>query len=256
MPASGEQMVVYDFIYTNTTKIHSFYAQIFHGLLTSSSKTVKTSTGDEKAKGVGYSKTHASSKSSSVESEQLTMTVDPNEIITIDTLSTLAENAKDIHTASNGDIVKIKADMFLMDKPIFDLMMPNIAHFMMLNAPKSEHKEIKKIATLLKKMFESIRFDPIVFASMEESVAVGNIKEEYLSESITSFHLKHGKSGLSEVYMIGIKEEGAVSINHSDEGLINGAMEFSDIVKNMIIPDGAYTFTPLAIYREITLDNE
>ena len=249
-------MVVYDFIYTNTPKIHSFYAQIFQGLITGSTKTASTSTGDEREKGVGYSKTYASSKSISSEEERITMVVDPNDIITIDTLSTLSSSAKDIHDASSGDIVKIKADMFLMDKPLFDLMMPNIAHFMMIDAPKKEHKEIKKIATLLRKMFESIRFDPIVFASMENGVAVGNIKEAYLSESITSFHLKHGKNGLSEVYMIGIKEEGAISINHSDEGLINGAMEFSDVVKNMIVPNDAYTFTPIAIYREITLDDK
>ena len=37
-------MVVYDFIYTNKIKIHSFYAQLFQGLLTQATKTVTVST--------------------------------------------------------------------------------------------------------------------------------------------------------------------------------------------------------------------
>lgn len=246
-------MVVYDFVYINRPKIESLYAQIFSGLLTKTTNTTSNTTKDDSAKGVGYSKTYGEKKTSSSVTDRLNSEIDPHEIITIDTLSTLSSSAKPIEEARNGDIIKINADMFLMDKALFDIMMPNLSSFMMMDAPKSEHKHIKQMANTIRKFFESIRFDPTVFASMENGVAIGNIKEDYLFESITSFHLKHGKDGLSNVYIIGIKEEGVMSFHESEESLINGAMEISEIIKNLIVPEGAYVFTPIAIYREIEL---
>jgi hypothetical protein len=249
-------MVVYDFLYTNTPKITSFYAQIFEGLLTKNSRMTSTESQEAKAKGVGYSKTYGESRSFSAVREQMVEEVDPREIVIIDTLATLSRSAKEISEARNGELVTIRGDMFLMDKALFDLMMPNIGDFMMMDAPKNRHKEIKKMAALMRKLFESIRFDPIVFTSMAKGVAVGNIREEFLSESITSFQLKHGKDGVSDVTILGIKEEGSMEISTPDEGLINGAMDLSDVIKNLIIPEEAVLFTPLAIYREIPLYDE
>lgn len=247
-------MVLYNFLYKNSAILSSFYAQMFGGLRLKDTNIDTISTQEENKLSGGYSSTYKTSSTVSTEQQSKNQEIDPQEIVMIDTLSILSKNAKSIEDAKNGEIVKIPATIFLLDKALFDLMLPNIADFMILDAPKNQHKQIRQTANLIKKLFSSIRFDPLVFIHSAQDITVGTIKENFLQESIASFHIKHGSKGLDDVYVIGIKEESLGTLYMEDTQ--KSAADFTDVVKEMIIPHGSYTITPIAIYREIPIKEE
>jgi len=247
-------MVLYDFIYKNKEVIESFYAQMFDGLLMKDNIVKEIGSDEDKSKSVGYSSSSLKNSSSSHEKEAVNREKKPHDAVTIDTLSILSKNAKDIKSATNGEIVKIPATVFFLDKALFDTLLPNLFEMMSVGLNNKEKKEAKKFFNLINTIFKSIRFDPLCFMYGSDFITIGTIKEELLQEPISSYHLKHGRSGLSDVFIIGIKEENTNFLEPKSD-LQGGALEIVEGIKNSILPNDAYVVAPIAIYREIEIND-
>ena len=78
---------------------------------------------------------------------------------------------------------------------------------------------------------------------------VGNLKENFIRENITSLLLKHMGQGIPSCYLLGIKEEIAPSslpaeLEEIVKSYIGGLIEF-------LIPQEAVWVTPVAIFRKV-----
>ena len=237
----------YDFIYKNINMINSFYAQKFEGLIKNINKKDQISKEQLNEKSLGYSNSYSKSNLKEGYIQEQNLEVDPQEIITIDILSELMSQAKDITTAKNNEIIHINGNVFFMNKAIFDTFLPNMIDIMSSMLPKQE----KKFFNLMKQMLNSIHFEPVVYIKFEDKVAVGTIKEEFLSESILSYFIKHGKSGLIDIDIIAIKEDNTNQPIFNLNDFQQGALEIANMMQEFLLPESAYTITPIAIYRKI-----
>jgi hypothetical protein len=239
--------VYYDFIYKNKNIINSFYAQKFEGLIKNINKKDQISKEQLDEKSLGYSNSYTKSNLKQAYNQEQNLEIDPQEIITIDILSELMSDAKEISTAQNNEIVHIQGNAFFMNKAIFDTFLPNLIDILSSMVSKQD----KKAFNLMKKMLNSIDFEPVAYIKFENNIAIGTIKEEFLAESILSYFIKHGKNGLADINVIAIKEDNSNQSAFKLNDFQQGALEIANMIQQILVPSDAVTITPIAIYRKI-----
>lgn len=237
----------YDFIYKNKNIINSFYAQKFEGLIKNINKKDQISKEQLDEKSLGYSNSYTKSNLKQAYNQEQNLEIDPQEIITIDILSELMSDAKEISTAQNNEIVHIQGNAFFMNKAIFDTFLPNLIDILSSMVSKQD----KKAFNLMKKMLNSIDFEPVAYIKFENNIAIGTIKEEFLAESILSYFIKHGKNGLADINVIAIKEDNSNQSAFKLNDFQQGALEIANMIQQILVPSDAFTITPIAIYRKI-----
>jgi hypothetical protein len=247
---------LFDFIYRDTSRISSLYAQIFSGRLTSLERTL--SQGEKSTKqgevgiaplakgGIALEKTDDSS---------LKSTIDPHDQITIDVLSYLVEN-NFVHTeaenATHGSIVRVIGRLFLLDRFILTLADVAFDHFIKQQRTQAKGaydlNALKLVKALLPKLQLPSHF---LLRAKDDRSFSGTIKDSGLEEPISAFYFKHGAGGLDSIYVVGIIEVSGEEVPISGQSLMAAGYQAAKAMSNLVLPEDSTRLLPLAIFRKI-----
>lgn len=256
--AEEQAVSLYDFLYKDLSKISSYYAQVFSGHLT---KIEKTSSSDESlekntggdVKVLKYEQTHKENIS-----EQTKNVFDPHDLTTTDVLTFLMENGfvrKNPSHAGNGELVLIEGSLLLMDKMILELSVSGIESMLAFagQGQKSQDiKNLKSFTTVMKNFIQKMPIDATYLLKSDGLYFSGTIKEQYMDDPVSSYYLKYGSKGITDVFLIGIKNFSDETFEVEENSLFGYGQKNIDAIQNLIIPQNAISITPIAIFRKVT----
>lgn len=249
---------LYDFLYRDTGRFTSYYSQIFEGRLTSLEETdTDRQTRDRKLGGdlqivsgaVGTAEETASSSR---------RTIDPADLIPSDVLSSLQDGAfirTDIADAPHGSIIHAKGAIVFADRHILEM---SAVVFQTLIAAEKQKPKNKQDSEALNNygMIEGLLLKiplPSAFILQTSDVQIaGTLKDEGMVEPISTYYFRHGSHGLSDVYMIGIKEVPTEAVTLPETAFLTAAQQTAEALTTFLIPADAIRVTPLAFYRKLT----
>jgi hypothetical protein len=184
--------------------------------------------------------------------------IDPHDIITIDVLSYLNENGyiqADIHTAPHGTMLLAKGTILFIDRSMVEVaaLTMDVVIQQQMRIPKAKRDENSIQGARIIKDFVAKLSIPSAFLLQTEtgSQIVGTIKDTGMEEPISSYYFKHGTAGLTDVYVIGVKELASSSFTLPSTQLIGAGQQAAQALSNMLFPAEAIRLTPLALFRRI-----
>jgi hypothetical protein len=250
---------LFDFIYRDTSRISSLYAQIFSGRLTSLERTL--SEGEKSTRYGDAGVPQVAKIGSSLErtdGSSLKSTIDPHDQIILDVLSYLISNnfvQTEAKNAGHGSIVRVVGRLFLLDRFILTLADAALDHF--IKQQKSQSKQakgeyeldtLKLVKALLPKLDLPSHF---LLRAEDERNYSGTIKDSGLEEPISAFYFKHGAGGLDSIYIIGIVEVSGEEVPISGQSLMAAGYQAAKAMSNLVLPEESTRLLPLAIFRKI-----
>ncbi len=255
MELEKQKVLLYDFLYIDKHKITSLYAQIFGGHLkkiekTSESQKISTR---EYSLGVGIAKSKFGFNDSVGEEKK--ETIEPHDILTIDVLSYLVENHKnfdDLIILKNGKVIFINEFSIKILTKSMDLFLSVISHDKTID--KKDRKAVKNILELLSKFLETAPISPVFLYQNENKLYGGTINENYLSEPIMSYYLKHGTSWIIDISLIGFLEKTSNDIILNDEHILTSTSEIYNAFSTLIFPENTKKIIPLALLKKLNSD--
>ena len=249
---------LYDFLYRDLDRIASYYAQMFKGRLISTENNTGQKTSIERTGKIVVAGSGGEIKNTEEEQNSLKEIIDPHDRATTEVLSFLMEGGyinEDITAASNGSLVIQQGTIVYVEKSIFEMAI--IAFEAVLAAEKKKPKnqqnqETIMLQEMLSRFLPKVALPSAFLLSNElNKPIVGTIKENGLQEPIASYYFKHGGDGLSDVYVIGVKEIPGTAVSLPSNAFIGIAQEVSKALSSMLFPEDAYRVTPLAIFRKL-----
>lgn len=249
---------LFDFLYRDSSRISSYYSQIFQGRLSSLEETDSDkntlATGGEANVYVVKGKVQESGETQTTSKR----TIDPHELITTDVLSNLVESNfiyQNPKSAPHGSLVIEKGTVVFADRHILELTSlafdAVISEQMDLNEGERDNTVIQA-AKLMKAMAEKIQLPSAFFLQTENDLLItGTIKDAGMEEPISTYYFKHGTSGLSDVYVAGIKEVSSKKFSLPATDLIAGSQQMAEAMNNMLFPPDAIKVTPIALFRKL-----
>ncbi len=252
---------LYDFLYRDTNRLASYYAQIFRGKLSilEESDSEKHST-DKDIKG-NLQVVSGGVKLGDESQVSAKRVYDPHDIITTDVLSYLTENNyvyRNYEECPNGGITLLKGTLFFADSRIMASLVASLDTYSEGN--KETVSEIAGHLVDLKEMFgmrayhnliKDMSFPPIYYLETENGLIGGTVKPDGMEEPVSTYVFKYGGLGLPDVYLLGIKEVSALLINNSLSELVNVMWDVAENLESAILPDDSERITPLALFRKI-----
>jgi len=249
---------LYDFLYRDAQRIASYYAQIFNGRLTSIEKSSAEKRSAEKGAKFGMAVAGADVKQVDELVKSSKNTFEPHDIITIDVLSHLSQSGicqSDIVNAPHGSLVIAKGSLVFMDGLMLDFA--TVAFDTIISTEKAKPKNQQDKATLqsiemMKSFVSKLSFPSSFFLQSEDLVQVaGTIKDAGLEEPITTYYFKHGTMGLSDVYVLGIKEISSNPPSSLNTPMLAAAKQMAQALTELVFPQNAIKVTPIALFRKL-----
>lgn len=119
-------------------------------------------------------------------------------------------------------------------------------------AKTPEEKIMAQGFRLIKTAFSKIDLPSAFLLRTIDGVQVaGTIKESGMEEPISTYYFKHGTAGLSDVFMVGIKEVPSLSFTLPDTQMLGAAQVAAQALSDMLFPSEAIRVTPLALFRKL-----
>ncbi|HWS90231.1 MAG TPA: hypothetical protein VN282_24895 [Pyrinomonadaceae bacterium] len=254
MEQEEPRAALYDFLYRDSSRIASYYAQLFSGRLTSLEELESSRDASEKHGEANVQLLKGGTKKSADDSFSQKRVIDPHDVITTDVLSYLVEHhmiSEDVEAAEQGSLFIAQGSLVFCDK--FMLETAVLAFEAAAAKPKtSEERQNAAGIKMLKQFLSRVTFPSayLLHTQVGEMIA-GTIKDEGMEEPISTYYFRHGTAGLPGVYMIGIKEMSSESFQLPQTQFI-GASQFSaQFLSNMVFPEGSLKATPLAFFRKL-----
>jgi hypothetical protein len=258
MAQEEPQVELYDFLYRDSNRLSSYYSQIFRGKLASLEQT-DSSKQTTKKKGKGDAKVASVElgKDDEIQKSQKRI-IDPHDTITTDVLSYIINGdfvSNDVQGTPNGALILCKGVLVLADRHILELT--GILFDAMMREEKSKKHHLQDRNTLKqlefsKRLLEVLPLPSAFFLQTETGdLVAGTIKDEGMEEPIATYHYKHGTEGLSDVYLLGIKEVSTSAFVLPSTDLIRGVQEMADAMNKLLFPDYSINVTPLALFRKL-----
>ncbi len=249
---------LYDFLYRDSNRIASYYSQIFRGHLSSMEKSVSERRNTDVTGKVDLHVVSADRKVTSETLEGDKRVFDPHDLIATDVLSFLVSNdhvLDDVVNAPHSSLVIVKGTVVFIDRLIAEVAV--IAFDNMINSQPQKPKTQEEKSTLqglkvLKDALQKISLpSAFILQTSEGTQVVGTIKEAGMEEAISNYYFKHGTSGLSDVYMVGVKEVPSASFALPDSQLFGAGQQMAQALSNMLFPPDAIRITPIALFRKL-----
>lgn len=249
---------LYDFLYRDSSRIASYYAQIFTGLLTTLEET--ESERDTKDKGAKLNLQLASGdvKSGQENTRSQKRVIDPHDLLTTDVLSSLRSGGRfneDIVGAPHGTLVLAQGTLVLVDRSMLQLAVvileaeaANKMRAAKTPAQRAEAQTLKQIIPFMSKIDLPSGF---VLRISDGLDIAGTLKDSGMEEPISTYYFKHGTAGLSSVYLVGIKETPNYSFVLPSQQIMGASQAAAEALRNMMFPPGSTMVTPIALFREI-----
>jgi hypothetical protein len=250
---------LYDFLYRDSSRIASYYAQIFTGLLTTLEETESERDTTDKGAKLNLQLASGDVKSGQENMRSQKRIIDPHDVLTTDVLSSLRSAGKfseDVLGAPQGALIVAQGTLVLVDRGMLQLAVvaleaeaSNKMKTAKTPAQRAEAQVLKQqIIPFLSKIDLPSGF---VLQTTEGLDIAGTLKDDGMEEPISTYYFKHGAAGLSSVYLIGIKETATYSFALPSEQIIGAGQVAAEALRNMMFPPGAVMVTPIALFREI-----
>lgn len=249
---------LYDFLYRDSSRITSYYAQIFGGHLTAVQST--ESERDTQGRGAKLNIQVASGdiKSGKENLRSQTRVIDPHDLITTDVLSQLQADNRfdgDVQNAPHGSLIIASGTLILIDSSMLELakvflqmQADEAARAARTQAEKAAARAQKQVIPFLASIVLPSGF---LLRTADGLNVVGTLKESGMEEPISTYYFKHGTAGLAQVFAIGIKEEPSHSITLPLEQMIGAGQAAAAGLKQLMFPADSITVTPIALFRKI-----
>ncbi len=257
MPAetTGE---LYDFLYRDSSRIHSYYAQLFGGRLAGLEETdVRTRSGTRASKVGPPFAGYEEGTGHTVETGSKRI-IDPHDIITTNVFSLLRSGGllqNDAVNAPHGALIIAQGTLVFVDRHIAELGV--LALDMLVAAEQQKPRHLQdanaiQSVTFIKTFLAGIPLPSAFLLQMTDSTQIaGTIKEAGMEEPISAYYFKHGASGLSDVFVIGIKEVPNPAVTLPDTQMIGAGQQAAQGLNEMLFPADAIKVTPLALFRRV-----
>ena len=268
LPETEESQAVelYDFLYRDQNRLASYYAQVFAGRLSLTEETDQKRSGHRTSGKGGIHIVEGTYQYENDATSSVKRVVDPHDLNTIGILSYLSENgmiASDIAEAGNGDMVRCRGTLILIDGLTNrDMLAMAAASNPSLNPPqkylsknspeKAAYEEHMFQAKLVKDWLSNARLPSgFVLANEQSHLLCGTLHDEGMAEPIHSYYFKHGKRGLNDVYIIGIKEDYDTVFPFLEEGnsVFDASGGFISAMEDLMFPTDGIRVTPLVMFR-------
>ena len=204
---------LYDFLYRDSSRITSYYAQVFGGHLSALEESALDRTSVEKAAEANAAVAKGNLKHIGETSTSSKRVISPHDVITTDILAHLMEGGRvqrSIEAAPHGSLVVAKGTVVFVDRSMVELAGLSFSIRIEEEERKprsqrnpSEIQSLKTIAGFLAKLALPSAF---LLVSDDGVQVAGTIKDEGMEEPIGSYYYRHGSGGLADVYLLGIKE--------------------------------------------------
>jgi hypothetical protein len=249
---------LYDFLYRDSGRIGSYYAQIFGGKLSSFEKAeLERSSGEKTGKASVVSVAGFEAKHIKESQSGLKRTFDPHDIITSDVLAALAGAKRldqDVIKAAHGSLISVKGALVFIDKSMMEIA--GVAFDMMIENEKKKpkHKRDENITNIefIRSFMKAVTIPSAFILHASEGIQVtGTIKDDGMEEPISTYYFKHGTAGLSDVYLVGIKEIPSSSFTLPTQQLFGAGQQAAQALSDLLFPSDAIRVTPIALFRKI-----
>lgn len=251
---------LYDYIYRDTNRLNSYYAQLLGGRLATSEQTLTAQESEEKAYKGNFKVAEVDTRTSKQNLESTKSILDPHDLAVNDVLNTLLESGYldgDLVNAPDGKLVIVEGCLSFIDKTI--LQFADMGFGMVIETEKAKPRKLVddsaiKLWQTLQKIASKLELpSSFLLQTQDGSQVCGTIKDSGLEEPIYSYYFKHGFNGLPKVCVIGIKEEAiSPSMNISGTPLLVAGKQIAQALSNVLFPPAAKRLTPLAMFRKIT----
>ncbi len=249
---------LYDFLYRDAGRMASYYAQIFSGRLSSLEQTDTDRTSEDKGAKLDIHIASGDLKHTSETTHSSKRVVDPHDIVTTDVLSYLQNSGHiepGVVEAAHGDLVLTHGTLVLIDRAMAELA---VLSFDLMISEEERKPKAKQDQAGLQGMRFIREFLPqlsmpsaFVLQGSDGCQVAGTIKEEGMEEPISSYYFKHGAAGLSDVYLVGIKETPSEAFTLPSTQLIGAGQQAAQALSDMLFPPEAVRVTPIALFRKL-----
>lgn len=244
---------LYDYIYKDTARLASYYSQIWSGKLTIVEKTESSKETQEKQVKAGIKVVEGSYGSKEELDKFAKLSYDPLDMATNDILSYLLKNNyinKAYNEAKHGQLVIAHGSLFFIDRHILDMTNP-FFDFIVKNISVDDNNFLETFMNFAKEFYSKVPFQTMFLLKTKSSMLTGSVIENYLSESISSFYLKHAENFLDDIHIIGIKESEHKQITLPENSLPWVGQLIIKELSKLIYPVDAIRVTPIAIFRKL-----
>ena len=249
---------LYDFLYRDSGRITSYYAQIFGGILSSLEENASERSAVEKGAEANAAVAKGGVKHTGETVTSSKRLLNPHDVITIDVLSHLVDKGKiggAIEDAEHGSLVLTKGTLIFVDRSMVELA--GVSFSLMIaeeerKPPKQRnHVEIQTLKTVTSFLSKLSLPSAFLLQTDEGLQVAGTIKDEGMEEPIGSYYYKHGSAGLADVYLIGIKEIPSPAFAMEGNQMMGAGKAAAQLLSNMLFPDDALRVTPIALFRKL-----
>ena len=258
MEQERERQSLYDYYYIDDERIFSFYAQVYGGLLEKIEREQKhQDTSQLEPKGtIGIASFSGLFKNLSEYAMKEILA--PGDVLIEDILSALTHSLKAPEEAQANEFILAEGTISILPKDflptIFEQLRSLMSAFDSKDLQMSKHEK-KKLEKLMKGVVEILRnmpWDTLVYMRTKEgNLIVGNIKEKFIRENITSLMLKHRGGGIPRCYLVGIKEGVEPSPLPKDLGEV--VREYMQSFSHLLKLSESIRVTPIVIFRKVKL---
>ena len=249
--------VLYDFLYRDSGRIGSYYAQIFGGKLSSFEKTEsEREVGDRTGK-ASLSIVSVEGKTSRETQSGDKQTFDPHDVVASDVLGILTRTnrlSEDIKGATHGALILTQGTLVFVDKSIMELATKTFGILVQAEQRKPKHKrdpDILGLEVLLTFLDTLVIPSAFMLLKKDGTQIVGTLKEAGMEEPISTYYFKHGTDGLSDVYLLGIKEIRSPAFSLPDQQFFAAGQKAAQALSDMLFPKDAIRVTPIAMFRKL-----
>ncbi len=253
----AERTDVFDFLYRDASRIASYYAQLFGGLLKGVETSAQSKTATESSVRGGFSLLSGDRKkiqdAVTARKEQL----DPHDNVAVDMIANLLGQRSAIPAGSDvphGALMRVEGRLAFTDAATIKMMADmdeDVFNGFVMNGSKKPHeakKQAKQIRALMKGLTIPSMF---LLTTADGGMCGGTIKEAGLEEPIGSFYYTHGGEALPNVTVLGIRERSQPFEVPATMPLATANAQFAQVLRNLVLSPDAVRLTPIAIYRKI-----
>lgn len=251
MEREEQTATLYDFLYKDTSRLASYYAQVFGGKLASSERSDTVRNQEAKGGKLGVLPFISGEAGSSKETlSGFKSTIDPHDLIAVDLLSALIKAGRireDVVAAGHGSLILAQGTIAFIDRHMIQMMSSALGAICSFPTPEPI-TGLEAIVALMKSIDLPSGF---LLKDKNGLQIAGTIKESGMEEPIPTYYFKHGDSGLSDVFLIGIKEIAVAANLSTNTAMFQATAQASQALRDMVFSPDAIRVTPIAIFRKL-----
>src|SRR5262249_30236342 len=246
---------LYDFLYRDSNRIASYYAQLFSGRLSSIEETDATRESQDKDIKGDAKIVSGGLKWVKEATTGAKRVFDPHDMVATDVLAELGKRhvSTNVREAQHGGLVRAKGTVVFLDRVIVDLAEVVISSMLADEEAKQKRDRNPRLIQqykLIRAMLPKLAFpSAFLFHAADGSKIAGTIKEAGMEEPISGYYFKFGASGISDVHLVGVKESPSQTVQIPKTQLFGAGQQAVQGVSGMLFSSDCFRVNPVAMFR-------